>query len=145
MMAFYIDPAIAANGVYSWESQAWQYVARIPSPGFWKIVYFAGEVPGGLPPVDCLLLYGPEGYLEGILNHYPVDYPPYESAHNVNVWVKPNRRHRGHATRLIVEALARWPEIDPYKQRYSPAGAALAQSLLERGIIPAQGTEGETA
>ena len=48
--------------VYSWASQAMQY----PDKGSPGIGYFAGEVGGGLPPVDCLLYRDDDGTVIGI-------------------------------------------------------------------------------
>lgn len=117
--------------VFSWESQVSQYPMRYrPGPG---IAYFPGDVSQfagmeDMPPVDCLLYYDEQGWLRGILNHYPVDYPPHEQAGNVNVFVDPARRRRGIGTALVTEAFRRWGVVLA-EQRFTVAGAALADHL----------------
>lgn len=112
---------------FHWASQAEQY----PRTGPAGISYFAGEVGDGFPPVDCLLYRGDEGTLLGILNHYSVDYPPWEKAGNVNLWVYPYAFHRGIGTALLDEAMRRW-EIDLDQQRYTHAGAAFVTAYTSR-------------
>lgn len=119
---------------YSWGSQVVQYAdAPLPQPGE-AITYYSGVEPGR-PPVDCLLywVHDPEGRkrprIAGILNHYPVDYPPWERAGNVNVWVRKPDRRKGIATSLIREAARRWT-IRPEQQRLTQDGVALAESLF---------------
>lgn len=127
------DPEIAAqatmfrgtDGVLGWESQVVQYDASGPA----GISYFAGEVGKGLPPVDCLLYRGTDGGLLGILNHYAVDYPPFEKAGNVLVLVHPEHRRSGIGMALMLEALDRW-DIDPDQQKYSRGGIALVKKFL---------------
>lgn len=123
---------------YSWGSQVVQYAdAPLPQPGE-VITYYAGVEPGR-PPVDCLLYWVHDTRVNpaerkrpriaGILNHYPVDYPPWEQAGNVNVWVRKPDRRKGIATALIREAARRWT-IRPEQQRLTPDGVALAESLF---------------
>lgn len=114
----------------SWENQVRQYPQR-GEPG---LGYFAGDVSEhypGLPPVDCLLWRDDDGWLRGILNHYPVDYPPWEEAGKVNVFVDPARRHMGIATILAREAWSRW-DVTLGAQDFTDEGAGLARSLHER-------------
>jgi len=87
----------------SWESQAAQY-PRTGPPG---ISYFRAQV---MPDyhVDCLLYRDENGELVGIFNHYPADFPPYEKEGNANIWVRPDRRRKGIANELYLEALTRW-------------------------------------
>jgi len=106
----------------SWDSQAEQYPAQ-GGPG---IVYFAGET--SLGTVDCLLFYDRKKRLRGILNYYAIDFPPWEKAGNVNVWVHPSTRRRGIATQLVRAAMQRW-RIDLDQQRFTPSGLALAEHL----------------
>ncbi len=73
----------------SWEGQAEQY----PPAGEPGIGYFAGDA-GFAQPVDCLLWRDETGALRGILNHYPVDMPPWEQAGNLTVLVQPGWRRR---------------------------------------------------
>jgi GNAT superfamily N-acetyltransferase len=89
--------------MYSWESQAAQYPQTGP-PG---ISYVRGQVSDELF-VDCLLYRDENGDLVGILNHYPVDFPPYEREGDENIWVHPSRRRQGIATALLLEARVRW-------------------------------------
>jgi GNAT superfamily N-acetyltransferase len=109
---------------FSWESQARQYPVK-HAPG---VTYFAGVTPTGT--VDCLLYYGPNRRLWGVLNHYGQDFPPYEVAGNVNVFVDPARRRMGVGSALLREAWARWP-FSADQQRYSEAGEALVRRLLD--------------
>lgn len=46
------------------------------------------------------------------------------------VVVDPRYRRRGVATRLLREALGRWPEIDLKRERYTPNGAAWIQAFV---------------
>lgn len=122
------EPSIPSHVALSWESQAQQYPRW--RPGGWGLTYFAGVVDSDLPPIDCLLYYSDTGYLVGILNHYSIDYPPWEKAGNVNVWVHPRWQRQGIATRLVSAAIGRW-KIDLTQQRFTPEGRALAESLLK--------------
>ena len=106
---------VSDEDMLTWESQASQYAQR-GEPG---IRYERHTV--GSWPIDCLLYRGPSGYLFGILNHYPVDCPPYEKAGNINFWVRPDQRRRGIGTKLILEARRRW-EIRGAGQRFTTAG-----------------------
>lgn len=117
-----VDPLIQAVGVYSWASQALQY----PSMGPPGIGYFPGETPKGT--IDCLLWRDTNGRLRGICNHYPFDVPGFEEAGNVNLWVHPRWQRRGIGTALVREAQSRWT-IDLTRQRFTTAGAALADAL----------------
>ena len=58
------DPALR------WENQAKQY----PDHGD-GIVYFKGTIENEIW-VDCLLYYGDDNLLEGVLNHYPFELFP---------------------------------------------------------------------
>ena len=69
-----------------------------------------------------------DGHVRGVLNHYPKDFPPWETKGNVNVFIDPTARRQGIATALLQEALTRW-DIDFHKQRYTPSGIRLVQSL----------------
>lgn len=122
------------EGALSWESQVVQYRdARVPSmPG---ITYYAGVVEGRPRPIDCLLYWDKVGgklRIVGILNHYPVDYPPWEKAGNVNLWVRRTHQRRGIGTALWEEAVRRW-SVTLEGQRFTDSGAALANHLAERG------------
>ena len=108
-----------------WWSQANQY-PPVGEPG---IGYFAGVVYSDKPPIHCLLYRGSLGILTGILNYYEVDYPPYEKAGNVNVFVKPNQQRKGIGTALVQEALRRWPHLKDHPQRYTAQGAAFREHL----------------
>jgi GNAT superfamily N-acetyltransferase len=117
-----VDPLIQAAGVYSWASQARQYPA-LGRPG---ISWLGGETPHGT--VDCLLWRDPNRRLRGILNHYPFDVPGLEVAGNVNLWVHPQWQRQGIGSALVREAQRRW-SVDLSRQRYTTAGAALADAL----------------
>lgn len=119
---------------FTWESQAAQY----PPSGQPGVSYFRGDVsddgygPGAY--VDCLLFRDASGVLVGVLNHYPADFPPYESAGNVLVLVRDDRRRRGIGTALLREAMTRWP-VDLYAQRYTETGADFVGALIARGAL----------
>lgn len=114
--------------ILGWESQARQYEQSGP-PG---ITYFRGDLtdmePIGKVYVDCLLHYGEDGTLDGILNHYPMDLPPFEKAGAFNVWVREDRRRTGIARRLFAEGCRRWL-LDVTKQRWTEAGAAWINAI----------------
>lgn len=118
-----IVATIPDDAMYTWESQARQYPKKNP-PG---VHYFPGHTPSGT--VDCLLYYGPNRRLWGVLNHYPQDFPPWEKAGNVNVYVDPGRRRRGVASALLDEAMRRW-HLSADRQQYSDAGARFAEAYL---------------
>jgi GNAT superfamily N-acetyltransferase len=131
---------------FSWESQARQYPALASglngSPN--EVLYMAGELSDGRI-VDCLLYYGEEG-LRGILNHYDFDAPNpnynevsalfgaeefIERKGNFNVWVHPEYRRQGIATKLLDEASRRWG-IDIQQQRYSEDGIKFITAYINR-------------
>lgn len=103
---------------FPWSSQVVQY-ERVGPPD--AIIYVAGAVAPG-KVVDCLLYYGPNGRLAGILNHYPVDMPPHEVKGSVNIWIDPECQRQGIGTRLLDAARARWT-VDLDRQRYTDQGA----------------------
>lgn len=124
------DYPVTIAETLSWDSQVRQYPVR-GEPG---IGYFAGDVSHahpGKPPIHCLLYRDENGYVVGILNYYEVDYPPWEEAGNVNVFVKRQNRRQGIGTRLVDEAKHRWG-ISHRGQRYSAEGAALAAALDDK-------------
>jgi GNAT superfamily N-acetyltransferase len=112
--------------MYSWESQVWQYPQK-DSPG---VHYYPGVLPDGRV-VDCLLWYGSDRKLHGILNHYDEAFchpgSP-EKPGNVNLWVDPAWQRMGIGTALVKDAMRRW-DLDPEQQQYSTQGWALVQSL----------------
>lgn len=117
---------IPTGALYDWASQACQY-PEVGDPG---LHYFAGEVGGGKPPVDCLLWYDDDERLAGILNHYGVDYPPHERAGNVNIFIRPDAKRQGLGTTLFTAALERW-EIDLSAQRFTLEGAYFANAWIK--------------
>lgn len=114
---------------FAWPAQASQY----PPIGHHGIRYFKGELRdgefGGGAYVDCLLFRDEDGVLTGILNHYPQDMPPYAAAGEVVIQVRPDQRRKGIATRLLREALTRWP-IDLRGQQSTPDGYAFVERFL---------------
>lgn len=123
---------VTIDEVLPWEGQVIQY----PQGGVPGITYFAGDVSEfypGKPPIHTLLFRHLDGHVIGILNYYEVDYPPYEKAGNVNVFVDPQHRRKGVATALVRQAETRWG-IDYRAQRYSAAGAALAAALDQQEV-----------
>jgi GNAT superfamily N-acetyltransferase len=135
---------IPGDGLLTWESQVRQY-DKVGPPGLSfeqheVVTAVLTHKPTGTiiekatAVVDCLLYRNRKGHLVGILNHYNEDAYEWdgtllESAGNVNVWVRPNRRRRGIGTILATEALRRWPEVDVGQQRYTEAGRALVTKL----------------
>lgn len=119
------SPVMMPNPAYSFESQARQYLP-LGEPG---IGYFAGVIESHLPPVDCLLWRDTHGLVRGILNHYPIDYPPWEHAGNVNIWVHPDFQRRGIATALVDECEERWGPINFDQQQYSDSGLAFMRAV----------------
>ena len=99
-----------------WAGQAAQY----PPAGAPGIGYFAGDA-GYDQPVDCLLWRDTTGTLRGILNHYPIDMPPWEKAGNLTMLVQPGWRRRGIGSALLDEARRRWP-VDLGVQTYTDDG-----------------------
>ena len=128
-MSLPFTPRMVQGPMLTWESQACQY----PSTGEPGITYLAGDIPDE-EPVNCLLYYGKDGRLAGILNHYAVDYPPYEQAGNANTFVHPLKRRQGIATALLKEAMRRW-DIDLSQQQYSREGLVLVTRLYQRGAL----------
>lgn len=118
------DGFLPTDAVLTWESQVMQY----PVTGQDGIGYFEGVVDANYC-VDCLLWRGGLGEVLGILNHYPADFPPWERAHNVNLWVRTDAQRNGIGTALVLEALRRWPDIHLTAQRFTRAGKALADSI----------------
>lgn len=118
------SPAVSIPvwAMLDWAGQAEQYPPFGP-PG---ISYFPGPLPSG-NVVDCLLWRDEGGILRGILNHYPFE-SRWEKIGNVNVWVAPGHQRQGIGTRLVEEAMNRWP-IDFQQQRYSAEGVALYEGL----------------
>lgn len=132
-------PVHLREGALSWESQVVQY-RDAPEPDEEGITYYEGDVSEtypDAPPVDCLLYWrrripgGTALHVVGILNHYPVDYPPHERAGNVNVWVRAPQQRQGIATRLWDEAVRRWG-VRLEEQRFTASGALLASALDRR-------------
>lgn len=133
------EPEIPDGMLFTWESQVRQYPKK-DKPG---ISYFRGEVdvaasdeltPDGLraifsTTVDCLLYRNNKGHVIGILNHYPTA-TEFEQTHNVNIWIRPDRKRRGIGRKLIEEALRRWPDINLEQQRYTSEGLAFARKLF---------------
>jgi GNAT superfamily N-acetyltransferase len=118
--------------LYSWESQVQQY-PRFGVPG--RISYFAGVVDSQTTPVDCLLWRDENGLLRGILNHYPIDYPPFERAGNVNLWVDPEWQKRGIGTDLVKKCIELYGPLKVEQQKYSRDGAEFITKLITKGIV----------
>lgn len=122
--------AYTTPAIWPWESQVWQY-PQVNRPG---IHYFRGDIPDTDLSVDCLLFYGKDRRLHGILNYYGEDFNDpdgLERPGNVNVFVDPQTRRQGIATALLDEARRRWP-FDPEQQGYTPEGRAFINSYWAR-------------
>ena len=119
------DPMIVATGVYSWESQAAQF-DRLGEPGLeWRVEHSMSR------PINCYLVRGEDGRLEGIGYHYPVDMGVLEKAGNVNIWVRPDRQRQGIATNLLHFIETHLGSVNFSQQRYSVAGARLVNKYLD--------------
>jgi GNAT superfamily N-acetyltransferase len=113
--------------VYSWESQAKQY-PEVGPPGTstFQVPLTEGR------HVNCVLHRDTDGALLGILNHYPVDIPPWERKYTLNVWVHPDRRGEGIGTRLVMAAMEQgWP-ISVEDIKVTGPGGALTRSVARR-------------
>jgi len=116
-----------------WETQAPQYASVHPDePG---IVYFQGTEEGVDNWVDCLLMFDENLELVGILNMFNFDFPPWEVAGNVTMFVRPDRYRRGIASALMDEARRRWT-VDFDQQEYTTSGAAFATRYVQRHELP---------
>ena len=118
---------VVMRSEFPWESQACQY----PPTGD-GLVYFAGGTPR--MTVDCLLSFGSDQKLWGVLNHYPKAAPPLQERGSINIIVDPTKQRRGVATSLLTEAQARW-KIDLSRQQTTEAGqnflAAYCADLID--------------
>lgn len=107
--------AIRYMNAFKWENQAIQY----PTNGHDIELYRA--IMKDNKWIDCILYYGDDNLLQGILNYYPFDFPPYEKKGNVNIQVKPDKRRKGIATALLKEAQIRF-KINIKEQDYTSLG-----------------------
>jgi GNAT superfamily N-acetyltransferase len=119
-----------ADGEYEvfdpwWDSQHEQYPLK-GSPN--KIVYFKGEIDAKRH-VDCLLYYDKDGDLVGILNYFPQDMPPHQKKGDSLTVVAPGMQRKGIGTKLLGEALKRWPDMNLHQAENTPAGNALVRSI----------------
>lgn len=114
---------------FTWDSQVRQY-APTGEPG---LSYFAGVMPSSpdKPPVDCLLWRSDDGVLRGVLNYFPVDYPPWEQAGNITLLVDPDWRRQGIAHRLLADADSRW-RIVWTQQAFTKDGLLTVLAFLSR-------------
>lgn len=114
---------IHETGVFSWEYQAGHY--PVQGKG---IQYFRANVDD-YTWVDCLLYYGDDLKLQGILNYYPFNFPPYQKKGSVNILVRMDRRRKGIASALLSEAMTRF-KIDLMQQDYTPLGNKFINSYI---------------
>lgn len=121
--------AIPTNSIaFLWENQARQY----PRYGS-GITYFRGICDDNIW-VDCLLYYGYDNELHGILNHYPFEMPPYQKAGSVNIQVRPDRRRKGIASALLDEAIKRF-NVNLENQEYTPDGERFIKNYMRSSRI----------
>ena len=99
-----------------WRNQAKQYPLKGQG-----IEYFRGVIDNTGRWIDCLLYYGNDNSLEGLLNYFPFDYPPYEEVGNIYIHVRNDKRRSGIATILLNKAMVRY-SIDLSRQKYTPLG-----------------------
>lgn len=117
---------------YTWESQVVQY-SRIGLPG--RISHYSGRVASHDVPVDCLVWRDEMGKVRGILNYYSVDFPPWEQAGNVNVWVDPAWQRRGIGLALVKRCVEMYGPLKVEQQNYSRTGVRLLKKLLREGVV----------
>jgi hypothetical protein len=77
--------------------------------------------------INCLLLYGMDRKLVGILNYYPQGFPGLEVPRAINIWVDPARQKRGIGIKMLTEFERRFGPIDWDAQRVTEAGLRLAE------------------
>ena len=124
-----IKKATLTNGiVFLWQNQARQY----PRYGT-GITYFKGVCEDDMW-VDCLLYYGYDNELHGILNHYPFEMPPYQKTGSVNLQVRPDRRRKGIASALLDEAIKRF-NVNLEDQEYTPDGERFIKNYVRSSRI----------
>jgi 8-oxo-dGTP pyrophosphatase MutT (NUDIX family)/DNA-binding NarL/FixJ family response regulator len=126
---------------FSFKSQASQFDKKGP-PG---LSYFKGE-GNGLQPgqwVDCLLWRDDKGKLKGIVYHYPQDLP-LEKKGNMNIFISPDSKRQGIASRLVSEAIKRY-DVDLRQQRYSEEGAAFINNFVRNLPENTTGVSGKMA
>jgi hypothetical protein len=109
--------------VFAWENQSKQYPQNGDRIQYYKGIYNKNKW------IDCLLFYGEHHLLEGILNHYPFDFPPHEKQGNINIQVRPDRRRLGIATTLLDEARLKF-KINLDNQNYTPEGRKFIKGYL---------------
>ena len=121
--------AIPTNSiVFLWQNQARQY----PKHGT-GITYFKGICEDNMW-VDCLLYYGYDNELHGILNHYPFEMPPHQKTGSVNLQVRPDRRRKGIASALLDEAIKRF-NVKLEDQEYTPDGERFIKNYVRSSRI----------
>ena len=111
---------------WPFKGQASQFDKKGP-PG---LSYFKGT-GNGLQPgqwVDCLLWRDEKGILKGIAYHYPQDLP-LEKKGNLNIFISPDSKRQGIASKLVAEAINRY-NVDLRQQRYSAEGAAFVNNFV---------------
>jgi DNA-binding NarL/FixJ family response regulator len=111
---------------WPFESQSRQF-DEVGPPG---LSYFKGT-GNGLKKgqwVDCLLWRDDSGKLKGIVYHYPQDLP-LEKKGNMNVFISPDSKRQGIASKLVAEAIKRY-KVDLRQQRYSEEGAAFINNFV---------------
>jgi Mor family transcriptional regulator len=126
---------------WPFKGQAKQFDKKGP-PG---LSYFKGE-GNGLQPgqwVDCLLWRDDKGLLKGIVYHYPQDLP-LEKKGNMNVFISPDSKRQGIASKLVAEAIKRY-DVDLRQQRYSEEGAAFINNFVRNLPENTGGVSGKMA
>lgn len=122
---------VPGSVTHTWISQAWQYNRPDVPKTKNGIVHWTVPKDEAPVPIECLLFYGSDGRLVGILNYYPEGSPLGEKPHDTLTLVMPSMRRCGIGKALLREALKRWPQIDLLKQAYTDEGWALARTLIQ--------------
>ena len=110
---------------FVWKSMEKQF------PPFGKgIHHFKNQIEEDPPEwVDCLLYYGSDNKLEGILNYLPCDGTSFQKKGSISIHVREDKRRMGIATKLLNEALLVY-DIDLYEQDYTDLGKLFIEKYI---------------
>ena len=80
--------------------------------------------------VQTLVYRDEEGFLKGVLYHYPQGFAHMKKPGEVELMVHPDSRRQGIGMKLLKEGIRLW-DIQAKKQRYNEASARLTDAWLE--------------